>query len=343
MSKPISQSLSLSADPVCGDVGALAFSEVLTRRMTIAFGVDRNFCPHLAATIASIVQHTPDRALTFFILHSGVEAALRERVEVVAPGARFLWLEVTDGDVPEFADNRHFTRATLFRLGLERLAPADCRRVLYLDSDLTVLGDVRHLYRMDLKGEPLAAAVDAFIDPVAFAARWELAQGSEYFNAGVLVIDLERVRAERLFSKAAAFMARHNPPFNDQDALNWACWGRWTRFDVTWNAQRHMAIPSLIAGLSQDKRLNGRPPQVIHFTGPEKPWIAGVYHPWSWLYWESLARTPFLDEVARSHSVSRAHRLRLWLRWVRRGAMVRPAVRRLFPGLGAFRPAGTAV
>ena len=55
----------------------------------------------------------------------------------------FVWTAVSDDDMPPFAGREHFSRAILFRLGLEKLAPPDCRRVIYLDADITVLADVR--------------------------------------------------------------------------------------------------------------------------------------------------------------------------------------------------------
>lgn len=290
----------------------------MSETIDVAFGFDGNYAAHAAAVMASVVRHAPDGRFRFIVLHSGVDAGTQARVESAAPGVSFVWVEVGDDDLPPFADRDHFSRATLFRLGLEKLAPADCTRVLYLDSDITVLADVRALYNVDLEGQPVAAAIDAFVDPARFAKLWSLPEGPNYFNAGILVIDLKKVRAEHLFDKAADFVARNDPELNDQDALNWACWGRWKRFDVAWNAQRHMAIASLIEEMTPDKRLNGRKPNIIHFTGPEKPWIAGAYHPWSWLYWESLRRTPFLHDVVRKHGVGAAKQAQLWLRWQRR-------------------------
>lgn len=281
----------------------------------IALGFDANYAPHAAAVIASVVAHAPGARFRFIVLHCGIGRALQARLEMAAPGMRFVWVEVGDEDLPPFADRDHFTRATLFRLGLEKLAPADCHRVVYLDADIAVLDDVRTLWTVDLKGNPVGAAIDAFVDPARFAGLWKLPSGPDYFNAGILVIDLDMVRAEGLFTAAADFVARNNPELNDQCALNWACWGRWTRFGVEWNAQRHMAIPSLIADLSEDKRLNGRMPKIIHFTGPEKPWLSQGYHPWAWAYWQGLHRTSFARDVRRAAGLGPVEMARLWLRW----------------------------
>ncbi|MFT3729333.1 MAG: glycosyltransferase family 8 protein [Terricaulis sp.] len=294
-----------------------------TSVIDVAFGFDKNYVEHGAAVMASVASH--GGGYRFIILHVGIDAEAQRRVESVAANAKFVWIEVGDDDLPAFADRMHFTRATLFRLGLEKLAPADCHKLLYLDADITVLRDVRELYAFDLEGNPVAAAIDAFVDPKAFAERWSLPVGPDYFNAGILVIDLDKVREQKLFTKAAQFVADNNPPLNDQDALNFACWDRWKRFSVAWNAQRHMAIPSLIAEMSADKHLGNRQPRIIHFTGPEKPWLPNIYHPWAWLYWQSLKRTPFFDVVAERYQVDAKERARMLVRFMRRWRWLSPA------------------
>lgn len=286
----------------------------------VAFGIDANFVPHAAAVIASVVHYAPQARFRFIVLHTDVDEETRARVETIAPQSRFEWIEVGDNDVPPFASRMHFTRATLFRMGLEKLAPADCHRAIYLDADITLLADVRKLWTTDLEGAPIGAVHDPNVDAAEFAERWSLDKTGDYFNAGILLVDLDRVRAEKLFTKAVAFLAEHahNLPWNDQDALNWACWGRWRKLDSVWNVQRAMAISDSAAKLPPEQRIDGRRPAIIHFTGREKPWIANAYHPWSWVYWQSLTRTPFAAEVAARQGVGSKERLKLLARWLRR-------------------------
>jgi lipopolysaccharide biosynthesis glycosyltransferase len=286
----------------------------------LGFGFDGRYAPHAAALIASIIRYAPTARMRFIILCEGVSANLRSKVEMIAPNARFAWIEVKDEDLPCFTDRGHFNRTILFRLGLENLAPADCRRILYLDSDLIALSDIGELWNVDLETYPIGAVADAYVDPVAFAHRWQLSPPSKYFNSGVLLIDLQKVRAGRMFSAAIEFLKKNGRDllFSDQDALNWVFWNQCHFLEIAWNVQRHMVIASLERNLSADKRLGDRSPLLVHYTGPEKPWQLGGYHPWAWLYWDNLARTPFAVEVAKSHGVRFHDRLRLWVRWLRR-------------------------
>jgi lipopolysaccharide biosynthesis glycosyltransferase len=290
----------------------------------IAFGLDARYAPHTAAVIASIRRYAPGARLRFLILHSGMPELRRKTIERLAPDARFIWIEVSDSDVPHYTKRphiEHVSRATLFRLGIEKFAPPDTRRILYLDSDITVLRDVREIWNVNLHGAVVAAVTDPDVDAPAFRKRWNLPENDlGYFNAGVLLIDLERVRAERLFTAAIDFVARKNPGLADQDGLNWALWGRWHPLPVGWNLQRNVVYDAVAPNATAELRRIVKSPTIVHYTGAHKPWLPDAYHPWAWLYWDSLSRTPFLNEVARDYGINGYQRFRLWLRWLLRRA-----------------------
>jgi lipopolysaccharide biosynthesis glycosyltransferase len=285
---------------------------LVAQRIDIALGFDERYAPHAAAVMASVVRTAPGAQLRFVALHSGVDGSLRSRIEDVAPRAEFAWVAVEDNDLPPFAERGHFNQSILYRIGLEKLAPADCRRVIYLDSDTIVLGDVRELWGVDLGEYAIGAVVDRYIDAAEFAKRWLLpGENPSYFNSGVLLINLERVRTERAFSAAADFVARCGKDilFGDQDALNWAFWGRWQKLNPAWNVQQYMAREELMRDPSN------RGPQLVHFAGWEKPWMPNVWHPWAWLYWQNLLRTPFAADVARQFNMDFCQLMRLRFRW----------------------------
>lgn len=294
----------------------------MSERIDIAMGFDDNYAPHAAAVVASVRRRARNARFRFIMLNTGVAEARRKALESVAPEAEFLWAELREEHLPAFEkgqDLGHVNAATYLRLALETLAPADCRRLIYLDADLIVQRDLCELWAVDLDGAVIGACPDTYCDETAFAEQWALPpRAAGYFNAGVLLIDLAAVRAERLFAKAMDFVRRERPVFADQDALNWVAWGRWAKLDNCWNVQRDMVIPALARSLPDAKRITVTSPGVIHFTGKDKPWLAESWHPWSWLYWDNLARTPFLAEIADRYGVSRMDRLRMRLRWLRR-------------------------
>ncbi len=308
------------SDMLVGSQSRTAASKCDT--MDIAFGFDDNYVPHVAAAIASIAATATDvSSIRFILLHTGVDESRRRLVEAVSPAARFEWIEVHASDLPMITGREaisHINEATFLRLATERVAPLDCHRLIYLDADLTVKSDLRALWEYDL-GDHYLGAVHDCIDAPEFADRWGLGPNSlGYFNAGVLLIDLDKVRQEKAFSRALKFILEKNPPLADQDALNWVAWGRWTRIPTRWNVQRHIALRYQLDERLISEAVTGRSAAIVHFTGRDKPWLRSAYHPWAWLYWAALKRTPFFTEVEKKSGIGGLDRLKFRLRWSRR-------------------------
>ncbi|WP_329571911.1 glycosyltransferase family 8 protein [Kitasatospora sp. NBC_01266] len=164
----------------------------------------------------------------------------------------------------------------------------DRERVLYLDADLVIRGDLSALFGTELDGRPLGAVRDP-LNPVVGRGRalpgWSklgIPPEQEYFNSGVLLIDPAACREERLFARAIEFIAAHPEHIRlwDQDALNWAAQDRWKRLEPHWNAFPLSALVRTpwVRYTTQDLmplqdlvRLE-ETSAVLHFASPAKPW-----------------------------------------------------------------------
>ena len=285
----------------------------------IAMGFDACYAPHAANAMASIARHAPGARLRFILLYTGLDEALRRRIEAAVKGADFLWIEVTDEALPVYTTRGYISRAMLFRLGLEKLAPADVSRVVYIDADTVVLGDVRELWNADLGGHPIGAVTEYGQDPEKFAAAWGLPPGGRYFNSGVIVIDLKKVRAEKLFSRALDFVVEHDDeaklPFPDQHALNYIFWKNSAVLEPTWNVHAYLTPGKVRGETAPDRRWGHATPRLIHYIGGKKPWMRDVWVPWAWAYWENMNRTPFAKDIKRSFGMGFPQIARLRLRW----------------------------
>jgi lipopolysaccharide biosynthesis glycosyltransferase len=285
----------------------------------VAFGVDASYVPHVGTTIASLVAASPKARLHFTMLHSGVAADDRRRVGKCAPRAGFDWIEIDDPALLSLETRGHISAATSYRLALTRIVPPEVRRVLYLDSDMIVVRDISELWRTDMRKHAAAAVSDPGVDAADFAARWGLpSERPLYFNAGVILLDLAAIRAHGIFDTALDFLAANLSvlTFRDQDALNYALWQGWLKLDPIWNVQRTMAIVGIDAG--PDRANIHRRPGIIHFTTEHKPWLPDAYTPYAWLYWRSLMRTPFREQVEATYGVDRGAQLRMFARYAKR-------------------------
>ncbi|MBQ9458236.1 MAG: hypothetical protein IJU64_07045 [Bacilli bacterium] len=101
-----------------------------------------------------------------------------------------------------------YTPYALLRLFSDHLDLPE--KVLYLDTDTFILGDLGPCYDMDMGGYEFAGALDQL------GTFWI---GATYQNSGVLLLNMPQIRATGLFSKCRDFLARKHPILADQDAL----------------------------------------------------------------------------------------------------------------------------
>jgi lipopolysaccharide biosynthesis glycosyltransferase len=258
----------------------------------IVCGIDDAYVMPLCALAASVAAAHPDPATRprMIVLHSGLSPSSCRAVAICGERLR---LELQLRRVPadrgaRFPVTGWASPAVYLRLAIGDLA-ADEPVVLYLDADTLVLRDLGPLLRQSLDGVALAAVRDPQ-NPIVGAGialpgceRIGVPAGREYFNSGVMLLDLVACAELGVFERARRFLVDWPDEVRlwDQDALNVAVDDRWQRLDRRWNtfamsalaAQpgffHHTAEPVMpLADLLADEYTAA----VLHFAGPIKPW-----------------------------------------------------------------------
>jgi lipopolysaccharide biosynthesis glycosyltransferase len=186
---------------------------------------------------------------------------------------------------------------TYQKLSIEDWLPATLDRVLWLDCDTLVLSDPGPLWALSTDGRIALAATDLLVPRLGsrfgVAAWHELGfdPHASYFNAGVMLIDLERWRRENVAERAADYLRQFGKRvvFWDQEALNAALAGRWSALDPRWN--RNPMLHHLFAG-STSAPGERDDTWIAHFSGRLKPWT----HPQSSRYQDAFEA--HLDETS---------------------------------------------
>ena len=287
--------------------------------IVVVFGIDAAYVPYVAATITSILSNTSAPRFRFIIIHDGVAGEDRRKIESCAQGHVIEWPEITDKRALGIETYDHITRASSYRFAIPDFAPADAKRVIYLDSDLIVLGDLRELSEIDLGENMIGAVFDAGVDFDAFAKRWALpAKRLSYFNAGVLVLDLEKIRATGALESAFELLSSraHEFQFGDQCVLNLLFWDKWKRLPATWNVQTRMVTPEGDPVATPQEMQTGCRPKLIHYTGAIKPWSRDPYHPFVWEFYRYLRRTPYWLSVNAAAQTTPWKHLRQYIKTV---------------------------
>jgi lipopolysaccharide biosynthesis glycosyltransferase len=187
----------------------------------------------------------------------------------------------------------HLSKAAYARLLLPELLP-ELDRVLYLDADLLIYGDVRELWQTDTGDKVLAAVPDPGFDSIGDTSTLGYATGDLHdssdrcFNSGVMLMELDRCRNIRLTRRCLEFVRKHAAHLHlaDQDALNAVCSGRYHALDGSWNYLARVGDLWRRCNLSEDQPRDKagprshRRPNILHLASALKPWNAGPRHPY---------------------------------------------------------------
>jgi lipopolysaccharide biosynthesis glycosyltransferase len=211
--------------------------------------------------------------------------------------------EIGFGEFTQLGPRGHLSTATHLCLFADRAIPPSADRVLYLDSDVLVCRDLFPLFEIDLQGRAVAAARDQFAENRAHRLSGTKARVDRpVFNAGVLVIDLARMRdglGDRLRDRALE--RRDDAPFADQDILNEFLAHDWLEVGPEWNAH----------DLRPEERLEYADAAIIHFAG-WKPWQAQCLNPGRHQWRRTLRQSGWLTPSERARWETTLHAGLLW-------------------------------
>jgi lipopolysaccharide biosynthesis glycosyltransferase len=249
--------------------------------LDVAYAVDAGYLAQLAASLTSLVTHCSDPGrLRVTVVHEDVPPAAQDWIRGLLPHpvrVRFLALEserVAALPLPARI-SPWITPVSFSRLLLPELLP-ESDRVLYLDADTVVLGDVLGITATELGGKPLAAAVDPIIPTwgsrggVQNAAVRAGREETAYFNSGVQLMNLPVWRATGLAEAAFAYALREGEALllADQEMLNAVVAGDFVRLDPVWNTSA-FHLEQLPSPQFEERLARTR---VLHYLGERKPW-----------------------------------------------------------------------
>jgi lipopolysaccharide biosynthesis glycosyltransferase len=245
-------------------------SEQISRPIVLA--CDEAYAMPLAITLRSIAEaNRSGWPLEFHVFSDGLPDDTRRKVFDSLPkgSASIRWVLIDLELFEDFATLSHISKVTYARFYIHEVFPDTVSRVLYLDADLLVLDDLRPVWETDLERSVVGAVLDG-LDPKLKRGEPGLEavpRVRDYFNAGVLLINLHRWRQERISERALEYLTWHpQSPFSDQDALNFACDGLWKKMDRRWNFQDFYEN-ARISIMPPEKR-----PGIVHFVYRYKPW-----------------------------------------------------------------------
>jgi lipopolysaccharide biosynthesis glycosyltransferase len=250
----------------------------------------------------SLLACHPPGSVTIHYLH-GPEFADSTRRKlhdmVVRSGGEVNFSEIPDSWVRDLPTEGFTRKATWYRTFLPRLLP-HVSRVLYLDADVLVLESVAPLWEVDLTSKLIAAVTNVLgPDHIERPRPLAIADPQDYFNAGVMVLNLDGMRREES-AQAVLDYAKANADalaWRDQDAFNAVLGDRRVPLHPRWNCMNGILVfpwSAEVYGSAAVAEAREHP-AIRHFEGPGpfKPWHYLCERRWRDLYRRHRRGTPW--------------------------------------------------
>lgn len=249
--------------------------------MNICYCTDSAYVQHCAVSLCSLLKNAREEDnITVYIVSTfltnedkGYFYALTHIKKITL---HFVVLD--ESILAGFPVHGYMSAATYLKLVLPYVLPPHVEKVLYLDCDTVVLDSLHEIYTRDLGKCLLGAVPDINFKHVQELFLYHYKKYiREYYNTGVLLMNVQELRSFNLLEKARAFcQTMESPKYWVQDILNYVlpqdsflllpCQYNF----MAWYCPHQDFYDIQTLGAYQEKL--GKP-CVIHYTGAEKPWL----------------------------------------------------------------------
>ena len=237
----------------------------------VGCSADDNYIHHAAVMICSLLESNTSVRICIHLLFESLKEQNVEFLRNLAGryGTEMVFHKVDAVKLEgvRFRKVRPLSSAAYYRLLLSSIL-TDVDKVLYLDVDTAVLGDISPLFRLDMDGYALAAVKD--VVPCFDDHRMSLSipYDKDYFCSAVMLINLEYWREHDAEARLIEFAKRDRIVYcHDQDALNYVFKGQWFALPPKWNRFHMDYIPSSEFRDYKDKFEYYHRPVIVHFSG----------------------------------------------------------------------------
>ena len=260
--------------------------------MNLLLTLDENYLLPCKVMLDSFFASNPqEKDVTVYLLHSAIPGGKLAELEAFCAdfGAKLIPVAVEPTLFENAPTSKRYPKEMYYRLLSPLILPRQVERVLYLDPDMLIINPLRPLWEQNLGGKVFAAAAHTGLTEMANEINQRrLDTEHEYFNSGVMLIDLKAARdlvtAEDVFRCVSEHEKELILP--DQDVFN-MLYGKQTLpvEDVLWNYDvRNYAKYLIRSSGSHDLNWVMDNTAVLHFCGKNKPWHADYKNPFGMLY-----------------------------------------------------------
>lgn len=281
--------------------------------INLLFGMDAVFAPYYGVMLTSLLSNNRRYSFNVYILtDNSWNDKLTAKYELLLSKyhSRLYVYKVDESLVSNCPLNpeSHISRPTYYRLMAPSILPDSIDKILYLDGDMIVNGDILDLWNTDVSGYAFAGVEDwAYILSENYT-RLQYDDKYGYYNAGVTLYNLDYWRANNVTDQLFNYINQNvdRIMWLDQDAVNGFLHKHRQILPIKYNFQVFFFMRnswSLYSNdFKQDVLRTAENPVIIHYNGHIKPWDYHYYGYPFYRVWKKYARkSPWRFVMSHGH------------------------------------------
>lgn len=195
-------------------------------KINIVCATDDNYVPYCGIMLTSLYENNRDADLKTYILTEGLSTYNLNKL------LRLSELYKSKIEIIILADDNlkncpiwvgdHISTTTYYRLFVAEILPTDVKKVIYLDCDIIIARSLLDLWNTDITDYAAGAVIDSGHFNEQRNKMVGISVAEHYFNAGVLLINVDYCRRNHIWKQALHFIEskKENLRSHDQDVLN---------------------------------------------------------------------------------------------------------------------------
>ncbi|MBD0381570.1 glycosyltransferase family 8 protein [Paenibacillus sedimenti] len=241
-----------------------------------------NYAIHLCVMLNSLLMNKSAHSkIHIWIIDGDISPENKNNIKKVVQkyNTELTYLSVDHKLLDGLEGKQYKSKDDYYKLYTPQLLNKNIRKALYLDCDLIVEDDITKLWNNDIDRYYLAAVIQPTTE--SRKRKLRLPEDSVLFNTGVMLLNLDKWRKNRISDKILQFIRNNSAILTtlEQEAQNVILHKKWLQLNPKWNYSTKLlkVMPHL-------------KPSIIHYTGSKKPWNVG--HPLQAYYFKYLKSIP---------------------------------------------------
>ena len=284
--------------------------------INILCATDNRYAPYCGIMLTSLLENNRHNDIEIYIFggqdispknidkFKNLEYLYKTHVHVVSIDDKLLAACPVNHDT-------NITLATYYRLLAPQILPESVHKLIYLDCDMVIDGDIFPIWNVNLKGKAIAGVVDceAYNESI-YQRLGNYTTKRDYYNAGMTVYNMDYWREHNIAAEAFQYIELNSEKlyWMDQDVLNVLLVDKKEILPIQYNFQTLFYLPrnwEVYSAEYQEQILNaGLSPIVIHYNGPGKPWVFRYYGAPYYQTWTKYQRmSQWADATIRKPTV----------------------------------------